>query len=509
MTIRIHTGFGMRMNKAHFALVVTVLCYLLVIPCMVRATSGSMTTIRLPTDFPIVDLLKKSTAIRPKVGIALSGGGARGFAHIGVLMALDKAGIPVDFIAGSSMGSIVGGLYAVGYSPVELRRLALATDWRRLFLDDAGRADLFVTQKMDQTDHTIQIRMDGIDPQIPTGLSAGQKLQMLFTSLTAPANYLADGDFLRLPVPFLAVATDLTTGERVILNGGNLAEAMRASAAVPVIFSPVPKGSGLLVDGGIVEPLPVDLVREMGADVVLAVNTQDTLRTREQLAAPWDVVDQVITISIMRSLRDQRNRADVVITPRIGGHASSGFSNIDRLIALGEEAARPLIPKIREILAAKSNNDVEDLGRVARVSIEGWADSQDLRNGIVLKTRPGSPVVADMIRADLEMLYQRGKYASVVAEVYDDEADRHVRYRLTGNPALKEIKITGTTVASPDTLLSLMASRIGAPIDFRTLRQDAERIRSWYHDRDYNLTHLASFTADLETGRVEMVLDEG
>ncbi|MBT5874473.1 MAG: BamA/TamA family outer membrane protein [Candidatus Latescibacteria bacterium] len=127
----------------------------------------------------------------------------------------------------------------------------------------------------------------------------------------------------------------------------------------------------------------------------------------------------------------------------------------------------------------------------------------------MLKTRPGSPVVADMIRADLEMLYQRGKYASVVAEVYDDEADRHVRYRLRGNPVLKEIKITGATVASTDTLLSLMVSRIGAPIDFRTLRQDAVRIRSWYHDRDYDLTHLASFTADLETGRVEMVLDEG
>ncbi|SVE64221.1 uncharacterized protein METZ01_LOCUS517075, partial [marine metagenome] len=221
---------------------------------------------------------------------------------------------------------------------------------------------------------TIQFRLDGLQPHIPNGLSAGQKLQLLFTSLTASANYLAGGNFSRLPTPFLAVATDLTTGERSVLDRGNLAEAMRASAAVPVIFAPVAHGDGLLADGGIVEPLPVDLVREMGADVVLAVNTQDTLRTKDQLAAPWDVVDQVIAISIMRASEEQRNRADVVITPEIGDHASSSFSEIDELIQRGYDAALSMIPYIRDISERESRLRAEQDGTVERVTIDGCAD---------------------------------------------------------------------------------------------------------------------------------------
>ena len=204
---------------------------LFVSPTLASSGEESVRTIRLETGYPVVDLLKKQAVTRLRIGLALSGGGARGFAHIGVLKALDDAGIPIDYIAGSSMGSIIGGLYAAGHTPDELERITLETDWNQLFLDDPGRANLFVTQKMDQTDHTIQLRLNGLQPHIPSGLSAGQKLQLLFTSLTASANYLADGDFSRLPIPFLAVATDLTTGERVVLGQGNLAEAMRASAA--------------------------------------------------------------------------------------------------------------------------------------------------------------------------------------------------------------------------------------------------------------------------------------
>ena len=468
-----------------------------------------MRTIRLETGYPVVDLLKKQTITRPRIGLALSGGGARGFAQIGVLKALHEAGIPIDFIAGSSMGSIIGGLYAVGYTPEDLERLTLATDWNQLFVDDPGRTNLFVTQKMDQTDHTIQFRLDGLQPHIPNGLSAGQKLQLLFTSLTASANYLAGGDFSRLPTPFLAVATDLTTGERAVLDRGNLAEAMRASAAVPVIFAPVAHGDGLLADGGIVEPLPVDLVREMGADVVLAVNTQDTLRTKDQLAAPWDVVDQVIAISIMRASEEQRNRADVVITPEIGDHASSSFSEIDELIQRGYDATFSMIPYIRDISERESWLRAEQDGTVERVTIDGCADSDYQRLALVLRTKPGMLMDAAVISGDLETLYQEGKYAEVAAEVYGDGTERHILYRLIKNPPLTNVTIEGVTIGNPDTLVALMRSRLGQPIDYRRLRQDGERILQWYKDRNYTLAHPVAYTVNLETGQAEIQIDEG
>jgi len=478
-------------------------------PSVQAESENPVRTIRLETGYPVVNLLEKQIITRPLVGLALSGGGARGFAQIGVLKALHEGGIPIDFIAGSSMGSIIGGLYAVGYTPEELERLTLATDWNQLFIDDRARTNLFVTQKMDQTDHTIQFRLKGLQPHIPNGLSAGQKLQLLFTSLTASANYLADGDFSRLPTPFLAVATELTTGERVVLDSGNLAEAMRASAAVPVIFAPVGRGDGLLVDGGIVEPLPVDLAREMGADVVLAVNTQDTPRTKDQLAAPWDVVDQVITISLIRASEEQRDRADVVITPEIGDHASSSFSDIDQLIQRGYEGTFPMISNIRDIIEQESWLRAEQGGTVERVTIDGCADSDHQRLTLALRTKPGMLMDASMIRGDLETLYREGKYADVAAEVYGDGAERHILYRLVKNPPLTDVTIDGATIGHPDTLLALMRSRSGQPIDYRSLRQDGERILQWYKDRNYTLAHPLAYTVNLETGQAKLEIDEG
>jgi NTE family protein len=476
---------------------------------LASAPDTSARTIRLQPAEGVIDLLQPQSEIRPKIGLVLSGGGARGFAQVGVLLGLDEAGIPVDYIAGTSMGSIIGGLYAVGISPDSIQQLALNTEWNRLFLDDPARTNLFVAQKADQTDHTLQFRLNGLRPSIPGGLSAGQKLQQLFTSLTAPANYLASGDFSKLKIPFLAIATDLVSGERVVMEQGNLAEAMRASAAVPVVFRPVEKEGRLLVDGGIVEPLPVDLIRERGVDIVIAVNTQDALRSKDQLTTPWDIVDQIITISVIQAFRDQNIRTDVLITPAIGNHPSSSFSNIDTLIIRGLESVQPHIARIRALLLKHEAPADTPAERVGRVSITGCSPKEGERLKNKLKIQKGGPMTTNMIRTDLVMLYDEGLYTDVEAEVQGESNARHVQYRLSGTPLLNSIAIEGASLVQQDVLQSFMTAKTGAPIDLKQLRQDSKSVLNWYHERDYVLAELEQFTVDPETGDVLMKINEG
>lgn len=470
---------------------------------------GETHTIRLKPAGAVIDLLQPQIEVRPKVGLVLSGGGARGFAHIGVLMGLEEAGVPIDYIAGSSMGSIIGGLYAVGLSPDSLRQLALSTEWNRLFLDDPVRTNLFVAQKADQTDHTLQFRLNGVRPSIPGGLSAGQKLQQLFTHLTAPANYLANNDFSRLNIPFMAIATDLVSGERVVLEHGNLAKAMRASAAVPVVFRPVEHQGRLLADGGIVEPLPVDLIRSKGVDIVIAVNTQDMLRPKDKLEAPWDIVDQIITISVIQAARNQKTRADIVVTPAIGDHPSSSFSNIDTLIARGIEGVRPHFTAIRALLERHDNSSEDEAEHVGKVTFVGCSpeESRDLQS--MLTVQPGNRVTKNMIRSDLALLDGLGRYVHVEADLIGPASDRHVRYRLTRMPVLSDIVIEGATLFPPDTLLSQIKTQGGLPADLNQLRRDGKAISGRYHEAGYALADLAHYTIHPETGVVHIKINEG
>ncbi|MBM3262086.1 MAG: BamA/TamA family outer membrane protein [candidate division Zixibacteria bacterium] len=465
-------------------------------------------TVRLNPVGEKLDLLHRSPEMRSRIGLALSGGGARGFAHIGVLKAFEEAGIPVDFIAGSSMGAVIGGLYAAGYPADSLRHLALHTDWGQLFRNDPSRQSLFVTRKPDQTDHTIEFRIRGFRLSIPGGLSVGQKLQHLFTSLVLSADYRAAGDFSRLSIPFKAVATDLTSGQRVVMDHGNLAEAMRASSAVPVIFQPVERECRLLSDGGIVEALPVDLAREMGSDFVVAVNTQDELRTRDQLAAPWDIIDQVISISVIRASQTQKAAADLLITPAIGDHPSSSFTRIDELIRQGYESVGPHLSAIRAFMKTH-HKPVSDDESAGRVSIAGCAPQDEKRLEAALRVQPGGPASNDLIRQDLAMLYGLGTFADVEAEVTGTPQDRHVRYLVTETPLLTGFRMEGVSVTDSFVLVGLLQSRIGRPVDLKRLRQDGDTILKWFHDRGRTLARLETFTLDPATGEVLAVINEG
>ncbi|MBI3193688.1 MAG: patatin-like phospholipase family protein [Ignavibacteriae bacterium] len=311
----------------------------------------SQTTIRVPKSnykFDGLKLKRTTQSKHPKVGLVLSGGGARGLAQIGVLRALEKHNIPIDFIVGNSMGSVIGGLYASGYSTAELESIATYTNWDEVlsFTEGTKRTELFIGQKRADDIGFLTIRFDGLQPIIPSSVSSGQRLINYFMNLTLQSLYHPDSTFDDLKIPFRAVAVDLIKGKRTIIDRGSLAEAMRSSITVPLLYTPLERDSMALVDGGLISNIPVDVAVSTGCDIIIAVNSTSGLRRADQMTAPWEVADQIMTIIMQQPNERQLQCADVVIVPETGERLVDDFSGIDSLIIAGEQATTQYLNKI-------------------------------------------------------------------------------------------------------------------------------------------------------------------
>ncbi|MDH3647654.1 MAG: patatin-like phospholipase family protein [Gammaproteobacteria bacterium] len=280
---------------------------------------------------------------RPKIGLVLSGGGARGAAHVGVIKVLEELRVPVDVIAGTSMGAVIGGLYAMGYDAEELSDLIAAIDWTDHFVDDPKRSALSFRRKQDDRDFLIDFDM-GLGPdgvELPRGLVQGQKLNLLLKSWTLPVEHIDDFD--QLHIPFRAVATDVENGLPVVLGDGDLATAIRASMAVPGAFAPVDYQGRLLIDGGVSNNLPIDVARSLGADVLIVVDIQFPLLSRDELRSALDITGQLLTILVIRESNSQLatlDDDDIVIVPDLGKMGSTEFTLAPQAVGVGERSAR-------------------------------------------------------------------------------------------------------------------------------------------------------------------------
>jgi len=283
------------------------------------------------------------------VALVLSGGGSRGFASIGVLQALEEEHLAPDMIVGTSIGAIIGGLYASGYSAAELRTIAVHTEWEQLFLDRPARRNLFLAQKETNARHIFSVRFRGWTPEVPNALTNGQKLSDLLFELVHRAPYQPWPSFDDLKVPFRAVATDLNTGRPVVFDHGDLAEAMRASISLPLVFKPYAMDTLLLADGGVTENIPVDIARRQGADAVVAVDMTANLGSDENMSLPWELVGRVTTI--LQETRKQASLADAdfVITPVLDQHRVGDFSDVGVLISAGYLAAKAQMARLRAL----------------------------------------------------------------------------------------------------------------------------------------------------------------
>ena len=289
---------------------------------------------------------------KPTIALALSGGGARGLAQIGVLKALLQAGIKPDIIVGTSMGSIVGGLYAAGYSIDQMDSIAKNTDWSYLLAleKQSDRRDLFVDQKVSEDRAIFTLRLKGLVPILPTALNNGMFIMNFLNLLTLQAPIHVKKDFNSLRTKFIAVCTNLVTGEPVLLEKGPLSRAMRASSSVSFFLSPVEVDSLMLVDGGLVANVPVEIAKENGGNFVIAVNTTSGLHSKDELEYPWFVADQVVSIPMKKLNETQLEKASFAITPDLKGHESADFKNIDSLIMRGYLSTEPLVGEIKKKL---------------------------------------------------------------------------------------------------------------------------------------------------------------
>jgi NTE family protein len=307
-------------------------------PAVAAALPAPSTDAALP-----VESAAAAAPARPRIGLVLSGGGARGAAHVGVLKVLEDLGVPIDAIAGTSMGAVVGGLYASGLSAREIEAALTSGNLQDAFRDRPPRSDLTFRRKAEDQNFLVRfpLGLKGGDFRLPKGLISGQKLNQILRRLTLPV--AAVDDFDDLPTPFRAVATDLESGEAVVLGDGDLVTAMRASISAPGVFIPVEHDGRLLVDGGLAENLPIDVARAMGVDHLIVVDVGFPLQKRDRLESVGTISNQMLAILIRRGSNAQRGSLgpdDVLLDPQLGDASSFDFGRIGRAIEVGEAAAR-------------------------------------------------------------------------------------------------------------------------------------------------------------------------
>jgi NTE family protein len=376
----------------------------------------------------------------PRVGLALSGGGARGAAHIGVLKALEREGVPIDCIAGTSFGALVGGLYALGYSPDEIEQILNRQDWNNIFSNEPERRLSPLTENKDYR-YLGQLHFQGISPELPTGLYSGQKMIEVLNELTVLRMLPSNDDFDRLPIPFRAVATDLITGKPYIFSHGQMAAALRASMGIPMVFTPVAKDNMLLVDGGLSDNIPADVVRGMGADIVIAIDATEPLLQKKEIQSLVDVLDQSISLLMKSNAERSRPLADITLTPDLKGFYSNDFTRIPEIIDRGEKEGANRIEGLRKLLAGvprrpKASPPVpEGKPVIDSVSFEGTkkVDPRQLKKEV--QCAAGKEVDPDAVRGDLRRLYATRLFNSVDCRLDKVAKDRYnLVYELKESP---------------------------------------------------------------------------
>lgn len=410
----------------------------------------------------------------PKVGLVLSGGGARGFAHIGVLKVLEEEGFEIDYIGGTSMGSVVGGFYAMGYSIGEIERIALETNWDHLFTDHIERKNLSFYEKQNEDVHIFSLAIKNKKVSIPPGLVYGQNAITMLTKLTNPAYQTRD--FKYLNKPFLCMATDLLSGKAIKIDSGSLPKAIRASMSVPTAFVPLKQDPYYLVDGGLINNLPAKEVREMGADILIGVDVQTPLYKEDEIENLVDVMSQAIFLNAEETFNNNLDEIDLVIKPKINPYTSVDFDMVDSLIYRGEMKAREMLPQIIAlydslgILRKKDKRDYNyfpeiDMVYVDKVEVKGnkKMSKDDLINK--LRVFPGEQISIIELNKKIDQLYGSKLFHTINYNLNYSKDGKTVILLEVEEASAYEINlgVNYNDFAKAGLLLNLTGRNVGAP----------------------------------------------
>lgn len=311
----------------------------------------------------------------PKIGLVLSGGGAKGFAHIGVLKVIDSLGIKIDYVAGTSMGAIIGSLYAAGYSGKQLEDMFEAQDFDRLINDEFPRRSKSFYERENSEKYAVTLPFDKFKISLPSALSRGQNVYNLLYQLMLPVNDVRD--FSQLPIPFFCMATNIETGESLLIENGKLAEAVTASGALPSLFQPVVIDGNILIDGGVTNNFPVQELRAKGMDIIIGVDVQDALKDRESLKSAPDILLQINNFRTINAMKSKAELTDIYIKPDITDYSVISFDQGEDIIANGEAAARSQLSKLLTIKEQQAQTferpktTVLDSLKINRISLKG------------------------------------------------------------------------------------------------------------------------------------------
>ena len=293
---------------------------------------------------------------RPRVGVVLSGGGAKGFAHIGALKVIEEAGLPIDYIAGTSMGSIIGGLYAIGYSPDEMISLIREQNWNAIMSDAIPQKYISIDDKILDRHYLATFPFRNKKIQMKSSIYDGGMINLLLARLTSPAYKIKD--YNELSVPFLCVAANIENAEAYEMTKGNLQRSIRASMSIPFYFPPVEVDGRLLVDGGLRNNFPVPNVREKGIDIIIGVDVQRNFHKKEEINSMAIIMDQIIAMSDIDAYTRAKEETDIYIKPELAKYGMMDFNSYDTIIAIGEKAAREYLPQLKRL--ADSIRNIQD-----------------------------------------------------------------------------------------------------------------------------------------------------
>src|SRR5690554_6859559 len=330
-----------------------------------------------------------------KVGLVLSGGGAKGLAHIGALKVIEEAGVRIDYIGGTSMGAVIGALYVSGYSAKQLDSIFSQTNFSTLIQDDLPRASKTFYEKQEAEKYALVLPFENFKIGFPSGLSKGQNIYNLLSRLTGHVSDISD--FEKLPIPFFCVATNVETGKEVILDQGYLPQAVLASSALPSLFRPVIVDGAVLIDGGVVNNYPVDEVRAKGMDVIIGVDVQDSLKSRDNLQSAFRVLVQINNFRTIRDMVEKREKTDVYIHPQITDFNVISFEDGRKIINEGEESASLYRDDLEELAAHQEPSEKKEITfkrldfiEIDRVEIEG--NEKYTRSYVMGKLKLRTPV---------------------------------------------------------------------------------------------------------------------